>query len=150
MTVETLPQEEESFVGYMRMRSSNRAWEQKQSLGCLGEEHGRFEASLGYPVKLSQEKPKSKGTSFKGRNTDSHFLHATGSGRAGLMRDCENLDFFFVVLHLVPMLFSPLLMSIKTSNPSKHLSFLQNGRHFEGFLATKSKNKPKQTSNGFL
>lgn len=69
----------------------------------------------------------------------------------GLMRDCEKpAFFFFVVLHLVPMLFSRLLMSIKTLNPSKRLSFLQDGRHSEGFLAAKIKNKPKQTSNGFL
>lgn len=61
------------------------------------------------------------------------------------------LPFFFLVfLHLIPMLFSPLMISIKTLNHFKHVYFLHYGRYSEGFLVAESKNKIKQTSNEFL
>lgn len=81
------------------------------------EEDGEFEASLGYPVALSQEKNQKQRCGPRGRSTESSFLHTAGSGRAHLTQGL----FSWLFLCLISMLFSSLADINK--NHFKHLYF---------------------------
>lgn len=106
MTVKIFPQEEDGFMGLHENETLNQGLRAKaESLGHLEEEDGKFGASLGYPVKPSQEKTRSKGTGFRGQNTEFHFLYSTEMAVVALMCDCG--FFFLVVCTCSPCYFLP-------------------------------------------